>query len=124
MRGSLPEGVNPVIGPDATGVGWVYEYAITDETGQHNLAELRSLQERLVLGLSQGQHAPVELQPRQLPVYVARFVGRRRSRLGVWPGDVIDLEGMPVPEGIGRRSLRLRSPRHSPYATAPGRGRC
>jgi len=33
VRGSLPEGVNPVIGPDATGVGWVYEYAITDETG-------------------------------------------------------------------------------------------
>ncbi len=45
VRGSLPEGVNPVIGPDATGVGWVYEYAITDETGQHNLAELRSLQD-------------------------------------------------------------------------------
>src|SRR5579872_2537912 len=44
VRGSLPEGVNPVIGPDATGVGWVYEYALVDESGQHNLAELRSLQ--------------------------------------------------------------------------------
>jgi Cu(I)/Ag(I) efflux system membrane protein CusA/SilA len=39
VRGSLPEGVNPVIGPDATGVGWVYEYALVDETGQHSLAD-------------------------------------------------------------------------------------
>ena len=45
VRGSLPDGVNPVIGPDATGVGWVYEYALIDETGKHNLAELRSLQD-------------------------------------------------------------------------------
>jgi Cu(I)/Ag(I) efflux system membrane protein CusA/SilA len=45
VRGTLPEGVNPVIGPDATGVGWVFEYALTDESGRHNLAELRSLQD-------------------------------------------------------------------------------
>src|SRR5436189_486194 len=45
VRGSLPEAVNPVIGPDATGVGWVYEYALVDESGKHNLAELRSLQD-------------------------------------------------------------------------------
>lgn len=45
VRGSLPEGVNPVIGPDATGVGWVFEYALVDETGKNNLAELRSLQD-------------------------------------------------------------------------------
>src|SRR5258707_2745857 len=45
VRGSLPEGVNPVIGPDATGVGWVYEYALVDDSGKHNLAELRSFQD-------------------------------------------------------------------------------
>jgi len=45
IRGQLPDGVNPTIGPDATGVGWVFEYALIDETGQHNLAELRSLQD-------------------------------------------------------------------------------
>src|SRR5882762_8023850 len=45
VRGKLPEGVNPVIGPDATGVGWVYEYALVDDTGRHNLAELRSIQD-------------------------------------------------------------------------------
>ena len=45
IRGQLPDGVNPVIGPDATGVGWVYEYALVDETGQHDLAELRGFQD-------------------------------------------------------------------------------
>src|SRR3982075_1486630 len=46
VRGSLPEGVNPVIGPDATGVGWVYEYALIDKSGKHDLAQLRSIQDR------------------------------------------------------------------------------
>src|SRR2546428_1243816 len=45
VRGMLPDGVNPVIGPDATGVGWVFEYALVDKTGKHNLAELRSIQD-------------------------------------------------------------------------------
>src|SRR4051794_25554254 len=45
VRGTLPEGVNPVIGPDATGVGWVYEYAIVDKSGKHDLSQLRSLQD-------------------------------------------------------------------------------
>src|SRR3954471_22002496 len=45
VRGMLPEGVNPVIGPDATGVGWVYEYALVDKTGRHSLADLRSFQD-------------------------------------------------------------------------------
>ncbi len=45
VRGKLPEGVNPVIGPDATGVGWVYEYALVDDSGKHDLAALRSIQD-------------------------------------------------------------------------------
>jgi copper/silver efflux system protein len=45
VRGLLPEGINPVIGPDATGVGWVFEYALVDESGKNNLAQLRSLQD-------------------------------------------------------------------------------
>jgi Cu(I)/Ag(I) efflux system membrane protein CusA/SilA len=45
IRGQLPEGVNPVIGPDATGVGWVFEYALVDESGERNLADLRGLQD-------------------------------------------------------------------------------
>src|SRR5947208_12684778 len=45
IRGQLPEDTNPVIGPDATGVGWVFEYALVDETGQHSLADLRGFQD-------------------------------------------------------------------------------
>ena len=45
VRGSLPEGVNPTIGPDATGVGWVYEYALVDESGKNDLAQLRTFQD-------------------------------------------------------------------------------
>jgi Cu(I)/Ag(I) efflux system membrane protein CusA/SilA len=41
----LPQGVNTEMGPDATGVGWVYQYALVDTTGKRNLAELRSLQD-------------------------------------------------------------------------------
>jgi Cu(I)/Ag(I) efflux system membrane protein CusA/SilA len=45
IQGQLPEGVTPIIGPDATGVGWVFEYALIDESGKHNLQELRSFQD-------------------------------------------------------------------------------
>jgi Cu(I)/Ag(I) efflux system membrane protein CusA/SilA len=45
IRGQLPDGVNPVIGPDATGVGWVFEYALVDDSGQHTLADLRGFQD-------------------------------------------------------------------------------
>jgi Cu(I)/Ag(I) efflux system membrane protein CusA/SilA len=45
VQAKLPEGVLPVLGPDATGVGWVFEYALVDRTGRLDLAELRSLQD-------------------------------------------------------------------------------
>jgi copper/silver efflux system protein len=45
VRDRLPKGVNPILGPDATGVGWVFEYAVVDTSGKHDLAELRSLQD-------------------------------------------------------------------------------
>ncbi len=45
VRSELPEGVEPQLGPDATGVGWIYQYALIDKTGKHDLAELRSLQD-------------------------------------------------------------------------------
>lgn len=41
----LPKGANPSLGPDATGVGWVYEYALVDRSGKHDLGELRALQD-------------------------------------------------------------------------------
>jgi len=42
---TLPDSARPQLGPDATGVGWVYLYALIDRTGQHDLSELRSLQD-------------------------------------------------------------------------------
>ena len=45
ITGKLPAGVNPAIGPDATGAGWVYEYALVDKSHLHSLADLRSLQD-------------------------------------------------------------------------------
>src|SRR5947208_5869715 len=45
LTGKLPVGVTPTLGPDATGVGWVYQYALVDESGTYDLAQLRSLQD-------------------------------------------------------------------------------
>ncbi|MEE9236107.1 MAG: CusA/CzcA family heavy metal efflux RND transporter [Candidatus Acidoferrales bacterium] len=45
VTGSLPEGVTPILGPDATGVGWAFQYALVDRTGRHDLAQLRTLQD-------------------------------------------------------------------------------
>jgi len=45
VSGQLPPAARPALGPDATGVGWIYEYALQDRTGQHDLAELRSIQD-------------------------------------------------------------------------------
>ena len=44
VSSNLPEGAKSELGPDATGVGWVYQYALVDRTGQHDLAELTSIQ--------------------------------------------------------------------------------
>jgi Cu(I)/Ag(I) efflux system membrane protein CusA/SilA len=45
VQNQLPPGVTPVLGPDATPVGWVFEYAVVDHTGRHDLAQLRSIQD-------------------------------------------------------------------------------
>jgi len=45
VQARLPQGARPTIGPDATGVGWVFQYALVDRTGKHTLADLRSLQD-------------------------------------------------------------------------------
>jgi Cu(I)/Ag(I) efflux system membrane protein CusA/SilA len=57
VRAKLPRGVNPILGPDATGVGWVFEYALVDKTGKHDLQELRTIQDwnlRYALGSVPG----------------------------------------------------------------------
>jgi len=45
ISAQLPDGVQPTLGPDATGVGWVYQYALVDRSGAHDLSQLRSIQD-------------------------------------------------------------------------------
>ncbi|SPK75669.1 copper/silver efflux system, membrane component (plasmid) [Cupriavidus taiwanensis] len=45
VQSRLPAGARPALGPDATGVGWIYEYALVDRSGQHDLSQLRALQD-------------------------------------------------------------------------------
>ena len=45
VQGRLPQGAQAALGPDATGVGWIYEYALVDRSGRHDLSQLRSLQD-------------------------------------------------------------------------------
>ena len=45
VQGRLPASAKPALGPDATGVGWIYEYALVDRSGRHDLSQLRSLQD-------------------------------------------------------------------------------
>jgi Cu(I)/Ag(I) efflux system membrane protein CusA/SilA len=57
LRGALPEGATPALGPDATGIGWVFQYTLTDTTGQQSLADLRTFQDftlRYALGSVPG----------------------------------------------------------------------
>src|SRR6185295_6133921 len=57
IRGRLPEGVSPVIGPDATGIGWVFQYALVDKSGTHGIDDLRTFQDftlRYALGSVPG----------------------------------------------------------------------
>ena len=93
VLGRLPTGVRPTLGPDATGVGWVYEYALVDRTGQHDLAELRSLQDwhlryelQTVPGVAEvasvGGHVrqyQVEVDPNQLTAYGLRLAQVRHA---------------------------------------------
>jgi len=57
LRGTLPEGVSPNLGPDATGIGWVFQYSLVDKTGKHGLDDLRTFQDftlRYALGSVPG----------------------------------------------------------------------
>src|SRR6185369_3608656 len=57
LRGTLPEGVAPNLGPDATGIGWVFQYSLVDKSGRHGLDDLRTFQDftlRYALGSVPG----------------------------------------------------------------------
>jgi Cu(I)/Ag(I) efflux system membrane protein CusA/SilA len=102
VSGRLPPGITPTLGPDATGVGWIYEYALVDRSGNHDLADLRSIQDwhlryelQTVPGVAEvasvGGHVrqyQVEVDPNQLAAFglsldqVRRAIQRSNSDIG------------------------------------------
>ena len=110
VRGRLPEGVDPTIGPDATGVGWVFEYSLVDRTGEHSLADLRSLQDwhlRYALAAVPGvaevatiggfvKQYQVSLDPTRLAAYdlsIRDVVGAIRESNGDVEGRLLEFAG-------------------------------
>jgi copper/silver efflux system protein len=110
IRSRLPQGVSPVIGPDATSVGWVFQYALVDRSGTHDLAQLRAYQDfnlRYALASVPGvaevasvggyeRQYQVEVDPAKLHAYglslgnVTSAIRRSNSDVG---GRVIEMAG-------------------------------
>src|SRR5215471_2520819 len=110
IRSRLPQGVSPMIGPDATSVGWVFQYALVDRSGRHDLADLRTFQDfnlRYVLASVPGvaevasvggyqKQYQVEVDPGKLHAYglsladVTGAIRRSNSDVG---GRVIEMSG-------------------------------
>src|ERR1700691_4904706 len=110
ISGRLPENVHPSIGPDATGAGWVYEYAIVDKSGKHSLADLRSLQDwhlRYALETVPGvaevasiggfvRQYQVQLDPNKLLAYgipLSMVIDKVKMSTNEVGGRVLDLSG-------------------------------
>ena len=110
IQGRLPEGVHPAIGPDATGAGWVYEYALVDHSGKHSLADLRTLQDwhlryqlETVPGVAEVasiggfvRQYQVQLDPNKLLAYgipLSTVMDRVKSSTNEVGGRVLELSG-------------------------------
>jgi Cu(I)/Ag(I) efflux system membrane protein CusA/SilA len=110
ISGTLPAQVHPVIGPDATGAGWVYEYAIVDKSHRHSLADLRSLQDwhlrydlETVPGVAEVasiggyvKQYQIQLDPNKLLAYgipLSAVIDRVKASTNEVGGRVLDLSG-------------------------------
>src|SRR5579863_10426990 len=106
----IPSGVKTELGPDASGVGWVFQYALEDTTGKHNLAELRSLQDfylryhlQAVPGVAEVasvggfvRQYQINLDPRLLEAHdlrISKVIGAVRSGNNDVGGRLLDLGG-------------------------------
>jgi len=110
IGGQLPAGVHPVLGPDATGAGWVYEYAIVDKSHNLSLADLRTLEDwhlRYALETAPGvaevasiggyvKQYQVQLDPNKLLAYgipLSTVIDRVKASTNEVGGRVLDLSG-------------------------------
>ncbi|HVH86039.1 MAG TPA: efflux RND transporter permease subunit, partial [Terriglobales bacterium] len=110
IQGRLPANVHPAIGPDATGAGWVYEYALVDHTHKYSLADLRSLQDwhlryqlETVSGVAEVasiggfvRQYQIQLDPNKLLAYgipLSTVIDRVKSSTNEVGGRVLELSG-------------------------------
>lgn len=110
MRGRLPTAVSPMIGPDATGAGWIYEYVLVDRSHRHSLADLRSIQDwrlRYQLATVPGvaeiasiggfvKQYQVRIDPNKLLAYgipLSTVIDRVKSSTNEVGGRVLELSG-------------------------------
>jgi copper/silver efflux system protein len=110
LGGRLPQGAQPMIGPDATGVGWVFEYVLVDRTHQHSLADLRSIQDwqvryqlETVPGVAEVatiggfvKQYQVQLDPNKLLAYgipLSTVIDRVRAGTNEVGGRVLEMNG-------------------------------
>ncbi|RMF74470.1 MAG: efflux RND transporter permease subunit, partial [Alphaproteobacteria bacterium] len=84
---TLPEGARPALGPDATGVGWVFQYALVDRTGRHDISELTSIQDWFL---------KYELQTVPGVAEVATIGGMKRQYQVVVDPDRLRAYGLPL----------------------------
>ncbi|MBF0606488.1 MAG: efflux RND transporter permease subunit [Magnetococcales bacterium] len=111
VRAKLPADANPTLGPDATSLGWGFSYAVVDETGQHDLAQLRSIQDynlklaiESVAGVSQVasiggfvKQYQVTIDPNRLLAYnipITRIMDAIRKSNRDVEGRVIEFSGI------------------------------
>jgi copper/silver efflux system protein len=136
IQGNLPQVVHPTIGPDATGAGWVYEYAIVDHSHQQSLADLRSLQDwflRYQLATVPGvaevatiggfvRQYQVNLDPDKLRAYgipLSTVIDKIRASTNEVGGSLLELNGAQyMIRGLGYTKAAHRSMK--PHAHAPG----
>lgn len=111
--GDLPRGVTPTIGPDATGVGWVFQYALVDRSHQHGLDELRSLQDwnlRYALESVEGV-AEVASVGGFVKQYQIQVIPNRLRALAIPLKDVVDAVRMSN-EDVGGRTIEVAGHEH------------
>ena len=133
----LPEGVSPTLGPDATGVGWAYQYALIDRTGRHDLGQLRALQDwfisfqlREIEGVAEVatlggmvQSYQVQIDPERLQIYrvsagdVMDAVRQANQETG---GSVVERAGAEFMVRVGGYLETLQNFRDIPLSTSAG----
>ena len=133
----LPEGVTPTLGPDATGVGWAFQYALIDRTGRHDLGQLRALQDwflrfqlREIDGVAEVasvggmvQSYQVQIDPERLQIYrvsagqVMDAVAQANQETG---GSVIERAGAEFMVRVGGYLRTLAEFRNIPLSATAG----